>query len=149
MRALRPGSDTPRILVAEDDPGIARFLELVVTRGGFAVDSAKDGADALRLLSEQEYDVLLLDLTLPRVNGWEVVAALRGFKRRPAVIVITANTRYVHELDPDVVTSIVRKPFDLSMLMNLVTETATAMARNRGAHIPAWKNHRTDAKDVC
>ena len=145
---MRPGSDTPRILVAEDDPGIARFLELVVTRGGFAVDSAKDGADALRLLSEQEYDVLLLDLTLPRVNGWEVVAALRSFKRRPAVIVITANTRYVHELDADLVTSIVRKPFDLNMLMSLVTETATAMARNRGAHIPARNNHRTDAKDI-
>jgi len=146
---LGPDSDTPRILVAEDDPGIARFLELVVTRGGFAVDSAQDGVDALRLLSEHQYDLLLLDLTLPRVNGWEVVAALRGFKRRPAVIVITANTGYVHELDPDLVTSIVRKPFDLNMLMSLVTETATAMARNRGAHIPAWKNHRTEAKDVC
>ncbi len=146
---MRLSSDTPRILVAEDDPGIARFLELVVTRGGFAVDSAKDGVDALRLLSEHQYDLLLLDLTLPRVNGWEVVAALRGFKRRPAVIVITANTGYVHELDPDLVTSIVRKPFDLNMLMSLVTETATAMARNRGAHIPAWKNHRTEAKDVC
>ena len=146
---MRPGSDTPRILVAEDDPGIARFLELVVTRGGFAVDSAKDGADALRLLSEQEYDVLLLDLALPRVNGWEVVAALRGFKRRPAVIVITANTRYVHELDPELVTSIVRKPFDLSMLMSLVTETAAAMARNRGAHVPARNNHGPDEIDVC
>jgi DNA-binding response OmpR family regulator len=149
VRALRPGPDTPRILVAEDDPGIARFLELVVTRGGFAVDSVKDGADALQLLSGQEYDVLLLDLTLPRVNGWEVVAALRGFKRRPAVIVITASTRYVHELDPDLVTSIVRKPFDLSMLMSLVTETATAMARNRGAHIPARNNHPSDEIDVC
>lgn len=149
MRKLRPGSNTPRILVAEDDPGIARFLEVVVTRGGFAVDSVKDGADALRLLSEQEYDVMLLDLTLPRVNGWEVVAALRGFKRRPAVIVLTANTRYVHELDAELVTSIVRKPFDLNMLMSLVTDTATAMARNRGAHIPARNNYRTDANDGC
>ena len=146
---MRPGSNTPRILVAEDDPGIARFLELVVTRGGFAVDSAKDGADALRLLSEQQYDLLLLDLTLPRVNGWEVVAALRAFKRRPAVIVITANSRYVHELDPELVTSVVRKPFDLSMLMSLVTETATAMARNRGAHIPAQNNRGRDAKNIC
>ncbi len=91
---------------------------------------------------------MLLDLTLPRVNGWEVVAALRGFKRRPAVIVITANTRYVHELDPELVTSIVRKPFDLNMLMSLVTETATAMARNRGAHVPAQNNHGTDEIDV-
>ena len=92
---------------------------------------------------------MLLDLTLPRVNGWEVVAALRAFKRRPAVIVITANSRYVHELDPELVTSVVRKPFDLSMLMSLVTETATAMARNRGAHIPAQNNRGRDAKNIC
>jgi DNA-binding response OmpR family regulator len=113
----------------EDDPGIRRFLEVVVARGGFIVDSATDGAEALRLLKQNTYDLMLLDLMLPRVSGFDVIPALRKLKTRPAVIVVTSND--ANDLDPEVIASIVRKPFDLNELMALVTETATAAARRR------------------
>jgi DNA-binding response OmpR family regulator len=118
-----------RILLVEDDPGIRRFLELVVGRGGFIFDSAVDGAEALRLLKKNSYDLMLLDLMLPRFSGFEVIAALRKMKARPAVIVVTSNE--ANDLDPEIIASIVRKPFDLTELMTLVTETALAAARRR------------------
>ena len=113
----------------EDDPGIRRFLEVVVARGGFIVDSATDGGEALRLLKQNSYDLMLLDLMLPRVSGFDVIPAPRKLKTRPAVIVVTSND--ANDLDPEVIASIVRKPFDLNELMALVTETATAVARRR------------------
>jgi two-component system OmpR family response regulator len=124
-------SSTPdaRILLVEDDPGIRRFLEVVVARGGFIVDSATDGAEALRLLKQNTYDLMLLDLMLPRVSGFEVISALRKLKTRPTVIVVTSND--ANDLDPNIIASIVRKPFDLHELMTLVTATATAAARRR------------------
>jgi DNA-binding response OmpR family regulator len=118
-----------RILLVEDDPGIRRFLEVVVARGGFIVDSATDGAEALRLLKQNTYDLMLLDLMLPRVSGFDVIPALRKMKTRPAVIVVTSND--TNDLDPEIIASIVRKPFDLNELMTLVTATATAAARRR------------------
>ena len=124
-------SSTPdaRILLVEDDPGIRRFLEVVVARGGFIVDSATDGAEALRLLKQNTYDLMLLDLMLPRISGFDVISALRKLKTRPAVIVVTSND--ANDLDPEIIASIVRKPFDLNELMTLVTATATAAARRR------------------
>ena len=100
-----------------------------MARGGFIVDSATDGGEALRLLKQNSYDLMLLDLMLPRLSGFEVIAALRKMKKRPAVIVVTSND--ANDLDPEIIASIVRKPFDLNELMTLVTETATAVARRR------------------
>ena len=118
-----------RILLVEDDPGIRRFLEVVVARGGFIVDTATDGAEALSLLEQNTYDLMLLDLMLPRFSGFDVIPALRKLKTRPAVIVVTSND--TNDLDPEIISSVVRKPFDLNELMTLVKATASAAARRR------------------
>jgi len=128
-RGKKSSSVEARILLVEDDPGIRGFLELVVARDGFVVDSVTDGAEALKLLKRNTYDLMLLDLMLPRLSGFEVITALKEMKTRPAVIVVTSND--ANDLDPEIIASVVRKPFDLSELMTLVTEAATAAARRR------------------
>ena len=100
-----------------------------MARDGFVVDSVTDGAEALKLLKRNTYDLMLLDLMLPRLSGFEVITALKEMKTRPAVIVVTSND--ANDLDPEIIASVVRKPFDLSELMTLVTEAATAAARRR------------------
>jgi DNA-binding response OmpR family regulator len=81
----------PRVLLVEDDPAILRGLEMNLHAEGYEVLTATDGAAALRLCRETAVDLVVLDIMLPRVNGYEVVAALR--QRRDEVPVILLSAR--------------------------------------------------------
>ncbi|HEX2122150.1 MAG TPA: response regulator [Thermoanaerobaculia bacterium] len=117
-----------RILVVDDDPAVRALLEIVGRRAGFAVDTAVDGLDALEQLRANEYVIVILDLMMPRVNGYDVVQQLRSEPRRPAIVVVTAMTgAFVSDLDPQVVQSIIRKPFDVEMMAAVLTDLAAAM----------------------
>lgn len=67
-----------RILLAEDDPVIADGLTRALKRGGYVVDHVANGADADAALASQTFDLLILDLGLPRLPGIEVLKRLRG-----------------------------------------------------------------------
>jgi len=120
----------------DDDPAVRALLEIVGKRAGFTVDTSPDGLDALEKLREADYLIMVLDLMMPRVNGYDVVQQLAAEPRRPAIIVVTAMTgSYVAQLDPQVVHSIVRKPFDVDMMAAILTSVASAVksARDRKA----------------
>ena len=105
------------ILVVDDDASIRTLLRLVAERRGFSVDVAADGAEALQLLAEFQYDLAIIDLMMPRVNGYELVTALRAWQARPAVVIATAMTdSLIGQLDAEIVHSIIRKPFDIEMI---------------------------------
>ena len=86
-----------RILVAEDNEFNARLLEQLLVRRGHRVKLAADGREARRLAKEGAFDLLLLDLHLPEVDGFQLVAALRERERTGAehlpVIALTARSR--------------------------------------------------------
>ncbi len=87
-----------RVLIAEDEPNIAESLCFVLAREGFEVRCVADGAIALRCLLGDPPDVLLLDLMLPGLNGYEVLKRVRadaGLASLP-VLVLTARTQ-AHE----------------------------------------------------
>jgi DNA-binding response OmpR family regulator len=119
-----------KVLVVDDDPAVRALLEIVGKRAGFTVDAASDGLEALAKLHATDYLILILDLMMPRVNGYDVVQQLRGDPRRPAIVVVTAMTgSYVAKLDPHVVQSIVRKPFDIEMMAGVLTDVASAVKK--------------------
>jgi CheY-like chemotaxis protein len=117
-----------RILITEDDEMVRNLLRLVVERCGCEAEIAGDGVEALRLLNERQFDVVLLDLMMPVMNGYELIPHLRVMTQRPAVVVVTAmmGDRFL-ELDSDVVTAIVHKPFDVDLLANLLGDIAGRM----------------------
>ncbi len=78
-----------RILVAEDEPAIAKALELKLTHAGYQVDWAADGDEALAKLDDGKYSLLLLDLIMPKKDGFGVLEALQSGKRKVPVIVLT------------------------------------------------------------
>ncbi len=84
-------ADLPtNILIVEDESGIARFLELELTHEGYAVDKAADGRTGLDMALAGEYDLILLDVMLPGLNGLEVLRRLRNESGVP-VIMLTAR----------------------------------------------------------
>ncbi|HHW62807.1 MAG TPA: response regulator transcription factor [Rhodocyclaceae bacterium] len=80
-----------RILLAEDDPVIADGICRALRRGGCAVDHVADGAEADAALAGQVYDLLILDLGLPRMNGIDVLKRLRARKSAQPVLILTAQ----------------------------------------------------------
>ena len=62
-----------RILVIEDEPKTAEYLHQGLTESGYIVDCASTGADGLHLARQQAYDLVLLDVNLPEMHGWDVL----------------------------------------------------------------------------
>ncbi len=80
-----------RILVVEDDRKVARFLEKGLREEGYAVDVAHDGVDGLANARVYDYDLLLLDVMLPRKSGVEIVRELRAAEKAVPVLMLTAR----------------------------------------------------------
>jgi two-component system, OmpR family, response regulator len=80
-----------RVLVVEDDAGLAAVLARGLNEAGFAVDSAADGGAGLWLGTENDYDVVVLDLGLPDIDGLRVLSGLRSAERWAPVLVLTAR----------------------------------------------------------
>lgn len=85
-----------RILVIEDEVKTARFLEKGFCEAGFVVDVAHDGLDGLHLAREFDFDLVILDVMLPGLDGWQVLRGLRLSGRRTPVMFLTARDA-VHE----------------------------------------------------
>ena len=114
-----------RVLVVDDDDTIRVMVERVLRREKFEVDSARDGFDAIAKLFRNDYDTVLLDMMMPRVDGHGVLRYLVTDSRtaQPAVIVMTANlSAAVDSADALPVRCILPKPFDIRRLVDQVRE---------------------------
>ena len=96
-----------KILVVDDEPTIRELAEELLTSAGYSVLTARDGEEALRLVCDEHPDLILLDVIMPKVNGFEVVREIRGDPRvRDIPILILSalvsgsHTAYfIHDLD--------------------------------------------------
>lgn len=104
-----------RILILEDNVRLASGLKKILTKEGYAVDILHDGADGLDVLDYQEYDLLLLDLGLPGIDGIDILKEVRKNNTNLPVIIISAR----HKLDQRILgfetgaDDYISKPFDL------------------------------------
>lgn len=79
-----------QILIVEDEKKISRFLQLELTHEGYSVDQAFDGKEALDKIENESYDLIILDVMLPKLNGMAVLRRMRKFSSTP-VIMLTAK----------------------------------------------------------
>ncbi len=82
-----------RILVVEDEPDIALGLQDDLTRQGYDVDTVADGERAIRRASSEAWDLILLDVMLPKIDGFEVCRELRRLRIRTPIILLTAKVQ--------------------------------------------------------
>ena len=125
-------SEGKHALVVDDDAGIRVLVTRILARNGFMVDSARDGAEAIEMLLQRDYDVIALDLMMPRIDGFAVVKYL--LKHRPEklanVLVMTAFGAHALEKVCPPVERFIEKPFDVEAF---IAEAAECSARERGA----------------
>ncbi len=123
-----------RILLIEDEQKIARFVELELTHEGYEVIKAEDGRTGLELAEKGGWDLLLLDIMLPGINGLEVLRRLRKTSDAP-VILLTARDAVM-----DKVTGLdmgaddyITKPFSIE---ELLARIRTALRKRQSAALP-------------
>jgi two-component system OmpR family response regulator len=79
-----------RVLIVEDQPDLLRNLARTIREEGYAVDTAADGKEGLTKATDTDYDAIVLDVMLPKLDGWEVLHKLRTAKKTP-VLMLTAR----------------------------------------------------------
>ena len=103
-----------RALIVEDDPAIRRLVEKLLTRKGVEIVTAHDGREAIGHLRDGDFSVVVLDLMVPEVNGFEVIDFIkREEKRVPVAVVSAVSQQALTDLDLDVVKLVISKPFDV------------------------------------
>ena len=108
-----------RILLVEDDMAIARSLKEGLEDEAYAVDVANDGSEGYRTATADEYDVIILDIMLPEMNGYEVCRALRNDGNKTPILMLTAR-----DAERDIVEGLdtgaddyLAKPFSFDVLL--------------------------------
>jgi two-component system OmpR family response regulator len=107
-----------RILIVEDEPDLLRSLAQALREEGYAVDTAGDGEDGLFKAESYDYDAVVLDVMLPKIDGWKILLRLRKTKKTP-VVMLTARDQSrdrVKGLNTGADDYVV-KPFDLMELL--------------------------------
>ncbi len=128
-----------RILVIEDEPKVARFLERGLKQQAYAVDVADNGEDGLQLATDHDYDLIVLDVMLPGRDGFGVLRELRAARRATRVLMLTARDGLadrVRGLDLGADDYLV-KPFDLDEFLARVR----ALLRRAATEAPLLLRH--------
>jgi two-component system OmpR family response regulator len=107
-----------RLLIVEDEPRLLRNLAKAFREEGYAVDTAETGDDGLYKAENYDYDAIVLDIMLPGIDGWEILARLRKTKRTPVLLLTArdATQDRVRGLDNGADDYLI-KPFDLQELL--------------------------------
>ena len=119
-----------RILVVDDDRGLSLALSTLLKAVGHAVETAGDGPDALALLRERDFDIVLLDIGLPTMSGLDVLAQARAFATPPLVIMMTADDtpETVLESVRRQAFKFLRKPFPPNSIVEVVHDAVRSAA---------------------
>ena len=130
-RVDAPGTNWTALII-DDDDALRGMLTSIMMRDGFTVDTASSGREAFEYLRRGSYSVILLDLMMPDINGFELLERLE--RDSPAllrrVIVMTgASSRLVDGLDVSRVWGAVRKPFDVNDLVRAARVCASGRPR--------------------
>ena len=131
---------TEKILVVDDDTNICELLRLYLEKEGYSVTIANTGMQAVKVFAEQQPDLMLLDIMLPELDGWQVCRGIRKYSNKP-IIMLTAKGETFDkvlglELGAD---DYITKPFDakevLARIKAVLRRSSNASASGSGGEI--------------
>ena len=108
-------TEKKRVLLVDDQAGILKVLRIQLKMHGFDVATASTGTEAVEMVREREPDVILLDILLPDINGFDVLARVKEFSQVP-IIAFTANPSMAQKAITMGAVDSISKPFDVDRL---------------------------------
>jgi heavy metal response regulator len=125
-----------KLLIIEDDKDIARFVKKGLMENSFSVDVSSDGEEGLHFAAHRNYDLIILDILLPKMDGLEILKRLRGIGIQTPVIFLTARSS-----EKDIVQGLdlgaddyISKPFSFNELLSRIR---AMLRRGKGESIPS------------
>jgi CheY-like chemotaxis protein len=112
----------PKILLVDDNAVVRDMLVDLVGSLGYVADAASDGAEALALFDRNRYDIVLTDLLMPGMSGWEVLASVRQRAPRMPVIIITGTPAVGDPRAAQPGVAVLKKPVDVKALDETIKE---------------------------
>jgi two-component system copper resistance phosphate regulon response regulator CusR len=111
-----------QILIVEDEERLAAFIDKGLKKQGFTTAIAEDGEQAIRAAQESSFDLMLLDIGLPVIDGWTVLSELRSQGNRQPIIIVTAHQDEQNRAEAlrQGATDFVAKPFRFSDLLKCI-----------------------------
>jgi DNA-binding response OmpR family regulator len=94
---LQTNANARRVLIVEDEKPLSHALELKLRYAGYDVTVASDGEECVRLVSENNFDVVLLDLIMPVMDGFQVLERLQHLPQKPVVMVLSNLSQHEDE----------------------------------------------------
>jgi len=107
------------LLIVEDDEKLQDLIRTILSREATSIDVASDGEEAIEKLAAGRYDIVILDLMLPKKNGLIVAEAVAALADRPRLIVLSAISRYLSDRFP-AGTLVLQKPYEIDKLAETV-----------------------------
>lgn len=137
-----------RILLADDSPQIRESLSKVLRKADYHVALVAQGGQALDRVLAEEFDLLLLDLNMPGMDGWETLDLLARLKPQLPVLIITAQPDQRDWAQAEGARALMEKPLDLPTLLQTIRElTAQPQKRNPVTRPPARERFRFAAPE--
>lgn len=130
---MENSSRSPRVLVVDDDASIRVLVRSLLRREGFDVDCAADGIEAIEMLSKSDYDAVILDVMMPRLDGLGVVRHLAINDRDALSHTILLTASHADGIWEQPVFDVVTKPFDIHYFIEKTRQCAALDSRRRSA----------------
>ena len=115
-----PTSDTPVVLVVEDDPPVRELLNDVLEGEGYAVVAVHDGTTALQVIDSLRVDLITLDLELPGLSGSDLLEILRKRKAQVPPVIVVSSIKPPRRRITQMAQVVLSKPFDVDEFLNAV-----------------------------
>lgn len=134
-----------KVLVADDDPQLVRALRITLSAHGYDVVAAADGAAAIALAANEHPDIVMVDLGMPRLDGVQVIEALRGWTSAPIIVVSgrSGSADKVQALDAGA-DDFVTKPFQIDELLARLRALSRRSAASADEPVVSFGDVRVD-----
>ena len=109
------------ILLIDDQESIRLIFKAVLERAGYRVLTAEHGKDGLRLLEQERVDLILLDIFMPEMDGFELIPRLRKYRSTSKIIAMTGDSHYLNMAKRLGVNDALQKPFSVQELLMAVS----------------------------
>jgi DNA-binding response OmpR family regulator len=110
------------VLLAEDDPALKRYLEVVLERAGFDVVSASDGLEAMKLLLSNPVDIVVTDAVMPNLNGYELCRFVRSSQHLSHLPIVLLSALDAKNADAEKVDVFLPKPVSPEVLLDCIAK---------------------------
>jgi len=136
------------VLIVDDEAGIRKLLTTALNENGFSPDSAENGAEAIRKANERYYNLALIDIMLPDVNGVELLAKFKPTRPRTRKIIMTGNPSLQNAVDAlnKGADAYIMKPLDIGKVLATLEEQLTKQKEQKESMLKLLETGRIRAR---